>query len=223
MSLKLSVNSAFGLRLLQRFLLITAVMFLLSTTAQAQTSKKSKPFETQFWNFLIGNNYKQWAPGPGQDGDFYTGQSPHGALLKMYINRAAASDVKGLKIGSVIVLENYLADRSLKTISVMYRTEGFNPSANDWYWIEYKPDGSVVEAEEEIDIAAAEAESSATAEVKSSSMKLVSTTKPKLMGKASSCIACHRKAEGDDYSFFNDNIQQNTAGIKPQAKPITLR
>ena len=86
-----------------------------------------KPFEAKFWQFLIGNNYKNWAPAPGQDGNFYSGQVPHGALLKMYINRTAAANIEGLKIGSVVVLENYRSDRSLKSISVMYRTEGLQP------------------------------------------------------------------------------------------------
>lgn len=221
-----------GVRTLIGLLLFVALAFQGAETVQAQT--KQKPFENQFWSFLIGNNYKQWAPGPDQNGEFYTGQAPHGALLKMYINRAAASDVGDLKIGSVVVLENYLSDRSLKTISVMYRTKDFNPAGNDWYWIEYKPDGSVLEAVEEMNLA----DSADSAEVADSaaadpidSFKLpsdqqdidVTAVKTRLMGKASSCIACHQRADGNDFAFFNDGINSNTAGIEPSAEAITLR
>ena len=96
-----------------------AVLLSVSVFAPAtQAQVGGKQFEARFWQFLMGNNYKNWAPAPGQDGDFYSGQVPHGALLKMYINRSAAGNVAGLKVGSVIVQENYRSDRSLKSISV---------------------------------------------------------------------------------------------------------
>jgi len=151
-----------------------------------------KPFEDRFWKYLIGNNYKNWSPGPNQTGDFYTGQNPHGALLKMYLNRTAAGRNKNFPMGSVIILENYRADKSLKTISVMYRTDGFNPEGNDWYWIEYHPDGSVVKS----------------APTSSSNIKQVSFEEgghmQKTMGRATNCIACHQAGEGVDFVFFND-------------------
>ncbi len=185
--------------------LFIAGIFAPAPTLQAQQS--GKQFEARFWQFLMGNNYKNWAPAPGQNGDFYSGQAPHGALLKMYINRSAAGNVAGLKVGSVIVLENYRSDRSLRSISVMYRTEGFNPAANDWYWIEYKPDGTVAEQ------AASE---DAGDEILASS----STKSTKLMGKAASCIACHRQATGSDFAFFNDKKTSNVAGGSKQTNSL---
>jgi len=92
------------------------------SVAETLADTAEKPFEDRFWKYLIGNNYKNWSPGPNQTGDFYTGQNPHGALLKMYLNRTAAGRNKNFPMGSVIILENYRADKSLKTISVMYRT-----------------------------------------------------------------------------------------------------
>jgi len=191
------------------FLLLVVILCAGSTSvSNAQTS--SKTFETKFWQFLIGNNYKQWAPGPGQDGDFFSGKVPHGALLKLYINRTAAGDVAGLKIGSVIVQENYRSDKSLKTISVMYRTEGFNPSANDWYWIEYNPDGTVVK-----DVSENVEETSAV-----NSLLATKTTSQK--GKSSSCIACHGQAGDSDYAFFNDRNKSNFASGQKK-EPVSLR
>lgn len=31
----------------------------------------------------------------------------------------------------------------LAAITVMYKVKGYNPEANDWYWVKYLPDGSV--------------------------------------------------------------------------------
>jgi len=190
-------------------LLALATASTIAPTTQAQET--AKPFEARFWQFLMGNNYKNWAPAPGQDGDFYSGQVPHGALLKMYINRSAASNVGGLQIGSLVVLENYRSDRSLKSISVMYRTEGFNPAANDWYWIEYNPDGSVVEEM-----------STEQAQAGASEVILASAKSTKLMGKASRCINCHQQAGGSDFAFFNDRGKSKVAGGK-QAETLSLR
>lgn len=187
-------------------IVLTFACLALGFTSQVDAQKSSEPFEARFWKFLIGNNYKQWAPAPGQDGDFYSGQVPHGALLKLYINRSAASNVAGLQVGSVVVLENYRTDKSLKSISVMYKTEGFNPSANDWYWVEYNPDGTVVEDFSQ----------------ESADEILASTSSSKLMGKASQCIDCHSNAGGTDLAFFNDRNSANVAGGK-KPESISLR
>jgi len=96
-------------------------------TAQISRSNKDASFEDQFWKYLVGNNYKNWSPGFSESAGFYKGSNPHGAYLKMYVNRTAAGNVNDLALGSVVILENYLKDQSLKTISVMYRTTGFNP------------------------------------------------------------------------------------------------
>ena len=175
-------------------------VFMLPANVIAQQAKTGikeladrgeKPFEDQFWKYLIGNNYKNWAPGPGQTGDFYTGQNPHGALLKMYLNRTAAGRTKDFPMGSVIILENYRADKSLKTISVMYRTDGFNPEGNDWYWVDYNPDGTVVQAP-------------VGGRTNVNQVSVHSGALKKTMGRATNCMSCHQGGEGLDFVFFND-------------------
>ena len=108
-----------------------------AASAQSARSTKDASFEDQFWKYIVGNNYKNWSPGFSGSAGFYKGDNPHGEYLKIYVNRTAAGNVDDLALGSVVILENYRKDQSLKTISVMYRTTGFNPAANDWYWIEY--------------------------------------------------------------------------------------
>ena len=167
-------------------------------TAQISRSKDAS-FEDQFWKYLVGNNYKNWSPGFSESAGFFRGKNPHGAYLKMYVNRTAAGNINDLAVGSVVILENYHKDQSLKTISVMYRTTGFNPEGNDWYWIEYKPDGSVVR-------------SAAKDDRKSNLVNNVSlTASPKrmIMGKATNCIQCHQSAAGNDFVFSNDRFEQS--------------
>lgn len=197
---------------MNRIFLTLATLVVVSLTHMAPVqAQNGHPFETKFWQFLIGNNYKQWAPAPGQDGDFFSGQVPHGALLKLYINRSAAGNVAGLPIGSVVVLENYRSDKSLKSISVMYRTEGFNPKANDWYWIEYNPDGSV--AEESLAV-----EDHLIASDEGSEISLVSNNVVvKMNGQSTTCIACHAEAGGADFAFFNDRSESNRADQKRES------
>lgn len=137
-----------------------------------------RTFEDGFWRYLreAAPAYRTWGPWPGQDGDFYPGESPHGDLLKMYLNRTAASDPDGLPNGSILVKENYAADRrTLLAVTVMYRVENFDPVHGDWYWMKYNANGSIAKQDGR-----------------------------KLAGKVASCIECHSKAKGEDFVFTND-------------------
>ena len=163
-------------------------------TAQVSRSNKDASFEDDFWKYLVGNNYKNWSPGFSESAGFYQGKNPHGAYLKLYVNRTAAGNINDLAVGSVVILENYLRDQSLKTISVMYRTTGFNPDGNDWYWIEYNPDGSVAKDSEK--------------QKPIRNVSLTASPKRMIMGKASNCIQCHQSAAGNDFVFSNDRFEQ---------------
>lgn len=158
-----------------------------TTTAEPTTETATEPkamgetFEEKFWTYLKSNAYENWAPAPNSKGDFYVGSSPHGAFLKMYLNRVAVGNPAELPAGSIIVKENYHVDRStIKAITVMYRSKAYNPANGDWYWVKFNPDGTV------------------------DSTSVESGSKP-IAGKVTSCIECHSDAEGDDYIFFNDN------------------
>ena len=120
------------------------------------------------------------APAPGQTGEFYKGESPHGAFLKMYLNRQAVANPTKLPHRSIVIKENYGPDKkTLMAVTVMYRMEGYNPEHYDWYWAKYNPDGTVAKAPPEKGGMA-------------------------LAGKVKGCIACHDNTEGDDFAFFND-------------------
>jgi hypothetical protein len=52
-----------------------------------------------------------------------------------------------LSPGSIVVKENYMGTvegpGDLAAITLMYKVDGFNPDANDWYWVKAAPDGAV--------------------------------------------------------------------------------
>jgi len=133
-------------------------------------------FEDQFWNWLQRKDYTQWAPWPGQGEGAYEGQAPHGAFLKMYLNRKAAANPANPPDRSIIVKENYGKDgKTLMAVTVMFRSQGYSPQHGDWYWVKYLPDGRVD---------------------RKGDMRLA--------GRVQGCIDCHAGADGGDYLFAND-------------------
>ena len=191
-----------------KFVLSLAVLVgLISSTATVQVhaqvseqaskstkrAERSTSFETRFWQYLLSNNYKNWAPPAGQGGGFFEGSSAHGRLHKLYLNRTAASQPEALPDESVIVMENYQSNKILESISVMLRSKGSNPSQQDWYWITYGPDGSVIGSKQD--------NSSDGPVQQQPNSSFVSTAGAMVLG--SSCTQCHQKASGKDLVFFN--------------------
>ncbi len=170
----------FGVALTLLFVTGAVALFTGRTLpAQAQQSAGAS-HETRLWNWLQGVKYHNWAPGPGQNGDFYPGESPHGAFLKMYVNRTAACDPANMPFGSIIVKENYGEDEeTLMAITVMQRSEGYDAEHMDWYYVKYMPDGTVAETPPEM-----------------GSMPVA--------GRFPMCLECHSGAAGEDYVFAND-------------------
>ena len=154
-----------------------------SRSGSGRQAVDNRPFEAKFWDYLVSAKYVNWAPVPGKSDDATEGASPHGAFLKMYLNRTAAGRPKELPNGSMVVKENYGPDgKTLMAITVMYRSKGYNPEAGDWYWVKYNADGTVAKAPPEM-----------------KSMPLA--------GKPMGFIKCHGEgAAGKDFAFFNDDM-----------------
>lgn len=89
------------------------------------------------------NNWDLW-PGTTEK---YEGTEPHGALLTTYLNpaasRAATEGAGRMPPGAIIVKDNFMPDGTLAASTVMYKIEGYNPEAGDWWWAKFMPDGSV--------------------------------------------------------------------------------
>lgn len=105
---------------------------------------------TTLYNYItLENDYRNWKMWPGRQA-IYPGTEPHGAFLTTYVTDEAFSAIDGKKgsipEGSIIVKENYMPDKSLAAVTVMYKVKGFDPAHNDWFWLKYAPDGTIDES-----------------------------------------------------------------------------
>jgi hypothetical protein len=100
-----------------------------------------------FWEYVTKTDpYTEWSYLPGKEG-MYPGQSPHGKHLKVYVNQRALEAVKAdkpLPAGSIVVKENYNADKELAAVTPMYLVEGYNPEAGDYWWAKISPQGEIM-------------------------------------------------------------------------------
>ncbi len=123
----------------------------------------------------------------------YKGQHPHGAVLDTIEGQVAVEGHSGV----VIVKRNYGGEDSsiskvadnpgkyLSAVTVMYKREvGYDADNKDWFWVKYKPDGSL--------------------DANPEGMKLAGRV---AKGKSQGCIACHAAAPGGDYVYNNNRYK----------------
>ncbi len=124
--------------------------------------------------------YSDWTQPEGFEG-WNEGKSPHGAVLRYYVNAVAEGDLT--KDGAVIVKENYSeqSEDALKSVTVMQKRQGYDPETGNWFYVKYAPDGTVLSNPKGKKLAG-------------------------LVGKGADkgCVPCHAAAAGDDYLFMND-------------------
>jgi hypothetical protein len=118
----------------------------LEVTSAAQDSKPDTS-GAAVWAFLQEQDYSnEWTLWPGK-GKLYEGQEPHGMLLTTYLNDAAAEalerGVDRMPAGAIIVKENYMPDKTLAAVTVMYKVPGYNPDHNDWFFTKHLPGGEL--------------------------------------------------------------------------------
>lgn len=99
------------------------------------------------WSYLEEVDYRNsWQMWPGKS-ELYEGQEPHGMLLTTYVNDAALQAISGtaatMPSGAIVVKENYMPDSTLAAITVMYKSSGYNPQHNNWFWLKRLADGTV--------------------------------------------------------------------------------
>lgn len=156
---------------------------LTTGSAEAQSGSRSlnKPqaHYDVLWAWLTRANYGKWNGVDGKAPNFNEGHSPHGALIKTYVNETALKDLKRLPAGSVIVKENYGPEKKLMAVTVMQRSKGFDPEHGDWHYAKYLPNGRIDKMPPEM-----------------KSMPVA--------GKVRMCIDCHSGAGGGDFAFLND-------------------
>jgi hypothetical protein len=91
--------------------------------------------------------YAKWDLMPGTT-KMRQGKEPHGALQNVYVNKLALkaiSDKAGvMPDGAIIVKENFMPNKMLGAVTVMYKKKGFNPEAGDYMWLKYGPDMKIM-------------------------------------------------------------------------------
>ncbi len=159
---------------------------------------KAEKMAKELWNKIQSENYwVNWKTWPGKEA-FYKGREPHGALLTTYVNDAVLKTIinkKGqMPTGAIIITENYMPDKTLDSITVMHKIEGFNPKINDWFWVKFGPDGKI-----------------ATAEKYGQTLMLT--------GKVATCIECHGGQSANDY-IFTSLLREEVSEVKKVEKEI---
>lgn len=102
----------------------------------------------KLWDHINSNgSYTKLPYWPGHDG-MYPGQAPHGTYHKIFINHTLHSSLplsnKRVPNGSIVIKENYNANKKLSAITLMAKVEGFDTEHNDWYWVKYNNNGKVL-------------------------------------------------------------------------------
>lgn len=134
----------------------------------------------ELWDKMQNENYRlNWKMWPGKEA-FYEGKEPHGNYLTTYVNAAALEVIvqkkEKMPPGAIIIKENYLPDKNIDSITVMYKIEGFDPDDFDWFWVKFAPSGKVMAEEKDGETVT-------------------------LAGKVANCIECHGKQTSNDYIF----------------------
>ena len=100
------------------------------------------PLPDAVWQYITKiSPYTGWSFWPDHQG-LQKGNAPHGPFHKVYVNDLALrSEGAPVQYGSIIVKENYSKRKVLMNITLMYKVQGYNPVAGDWFWAKYSPAG----------------------------------------------------------------------------------
>ncbi len=141
-------------------------------------------FGNDLWKAVSG--YESWLT----KSNYYEGHQPHGKILRNYFSIVA---VEG-KNYPVIIKDNFGGEEATTTtvsenpddylvaVTIMVkRADGYDSDNQNWFWVKYKPDGTIAKNKKDISLAGRVAK-----------------------GMDSGCIHCHSEAKGGDYYYSND-------------------
>ena len=103
------------------------------------------PYGSAVYKYIAKENtYTTWSLWPGTK-KRYKAKPPLDHITTYINDNARFSIIAGEKManGSIIVTENYDDGKELDALFVMYKVDGYNPSAGDWFWAQYDEDGKV--------------------------------------------------------------------------------
>lgn len=119
------------------------VVFFMLTSTVVWAEMPGADAEALCQYVLKEDPYTKWGFWPDHKG-LQEGDAPHAPQHKVYVNSIGLNGKKApAGFGTIVVKENIGKDNKLKALTVMYKVEGFNPEAGDWFWAKYSPSGSV--------------------------------------------------------------------------------
>lgn len=97
--------------------------------------------------WLEAERYREtWELWPGT-APLHAGTEPHGALLTTYVNPGVFEALSGaapaMPPGAVVVLEGYLPNSTLSSVSVMVQAGAFDPERQDWFFAGFGSAGEI--------------------------------------------------------------------------------
>ena len=130
-------------------LLVVTIVFAIHQTQPAETQVALPgPNASSLYTYItVEDDYSKWSVWPGK-GKKIKARAPLG-IITTYVNENALYSIKAsdkMVNGSIIVTENYNERGKLLALFVMYKIKGYNPSAGDWFWVEYNPKGKPIVA-----------------------------------------------------------------------------
>lgn len=136
---------------LSSIIIITGLIFVAwSCGTDSDVEDIPDPTGEEVWNQLQQEDYQNtWNLWPGTE-ELYDGGTAHMEpfLMTTYLNDIALDAIMDgnstLPDGSLIVKETYAPeDSTFENITTMYKVDGYNPEANDWFWLMASPDGMI--------------------------------------------------------------------------------
>ncbi|PIW00072.1 MAG: hypothetical protein CO108_24160 [Deltaproteobacteria bacterium CG_4_9_14_3_um_filter_63_12] len=97
------------------------------------------------WAQMSGENFAStWTLMPGTTRNLLS-NAPHGGVVNVYLNDAAAVDPSHLAAGSIVVKASMSTPGApAHRYSVIKKIPDFDPEHQDWFWVEYDDIGHVV-------------------------------------------------------------------------------
>lgn len=145
------------MKILIKYLLMISIVLILSGTSHAiheiipseSGIAMPKADAKEIIEYIIKYEpYRSWRIWPGMN-KLTPAHKPHGYFATIFVNDIAYLSIKkrrGMADGSFIVMENYGREKNFLGLSVMYKIAKHNPEGGDWFWSEFKPDGSISES-----------------------------------------------------------------------------
>lgn len=129
---------------MKRQIRLLVVMFFSLGLSSFAIAEMPGPDAQALWKHITETSpYTSWGFWPDHKG-LQEGDAPHAPLHKVFVNEPGLTSAHApVNFNTIVVKENIGKDKKLKALTVMYKVEGYNPDAGDWFWVKYGTNGTV--------------------------------------------------------------------------------